>query len=47
LLDKPDRREVDVAIDFVGFTIDDVFVAGYGIDFAERHRHLPYIAVVD
>ena len=47
LLDKPSRREVEVAIDFVGFTIDDVFVAGYGIDFAERYRHLPYIAAVD
>ena len=47
LLDKPSRREVEVSIDFVGFTIDDVFVAGYGIDYAERYRHLPYIAVVD
>jgi len=47
LLDKPGRRQVDVHIDFVGFAIDDVFVAGYGIDYAERYRHLPYIAVVD
>jgi len=47
LLDKPSRREVDVPIDFVGFTINDVFVAGYGIDYAERYRHLPYIAVID
>lgn len=47
LLDKPSRREVAVPIDFVGFAIDDVFVAGYGIDYAERYRHLPYIAVVD
>ena len=46
LLDKPGRREVDVRIDFVGFAIDDVFVAGYGIDYAERYRHLPYITVV-
>ena len=47
LLEKPSRRELEVAIDFVGFTIEDVFVAGYGIDFAERYRHLPYIAVVE
>ena len=46
LLDKPSRREVQVEIDFVGFTIDDVFVAGYGIDYAERYRHLPFIASV-
>lgn len=47
LLDKPERREVEVAIDFVGFRIDDVFVAGYGVDYAEKYRHLPYIGVVD
>jgi len=47
LLDKPERREVDVSIDFVGFRIGDVFVAGYGIDHAEKNRHLPYIGVVD
>lgn len=47
LLDKPERREVAVAIDFVGFRIGDVFVAGYGIDYAEKYRHLPYIRVVD
>ncbi len=47
LLDKPERREVDVSIDFVGFRIGDVFVAGYGIDHAEKYRHLPYIGVVD
>ena len=47
LLDKPSRREVPVEIDFVGFTIDDVFVAGYGIDYAERYRHLPYIGAVE
>jgi len=47
LLDKPQRREVEAPIDFVGFRIEDVFVAGYGIDHAEKHRHLPYIAVVD
>jgi hypoxanthine phosphoribosyltransferase len=47
LLDKPEWREVDVSIDFVGFRIGDVFVAGYGIDHAEKNRHLPYIGVVD
>lgn len=47
LLDKPSRREVAVEPDFVGFTIDDVFVVGYGIDFAEQHRHLPYIGIID
>lgn len=46
LLDKPSRREVAVEIDFVGFSIEDLFVAGYGIDYAERYRHLPYIGVV-
>jgi hypoxanthine phosphoribosyltransferase len=47
LLDKPDRREVKVEVDFVGFTINDVFVAGYGIDYAEKYRHLPYIGIVE
>jgi len=47
LLDKPARREVAVAIDFVGFTIDDVFVVGYGTDYAEKYRYLPYIGVVE
>ncbi|GGY95848.1 MULTISPECIES: hypoxanthine phosphoribosyltransferase [Shewanella] len=46
LLDKPDRREVDVPVDFVGFTIPDEFVVGYGIDYAEQYRNLPYIARV-
>ena len=48
LIDKPSRRKVDVAVDFVGFAIGDVFIAGYGIDYAERYRELPVIvAVVD
>jgi hypoxanthine phosphoribosyltransferase len=46
LVDKPSRREVEVTMDFVGFSIEDVFIAGYGIDFAERYRDLPYIGVV-
>jgi hypoxanthine phosphoribosyltransferase len=47
LLDKPSRREVDIAADFVGFTIEDLFVVGYGIDYDQKYRHLPYIGTVD
>ena len=47
LLDKPQRREVEAPIDFVGFRIEDVFVAGYGVDHAEKYRQLPYIGVVE
>ena len=47
LLDKPQRREIDVTIDFVGFTIGDQFVVGYGTDYAEKYRHLPYIAALE
>jgi hypoxanthine phosphoribosyltransferase len=43
---KPTRRQVDVAVDYVGFTIDDYFVVGYGLDYAEKYRNLPYIAVL-
>jgi len=46
LLDKPERREVDFQADLIGFRIPDVFVVGYGIDWAERYRHLPYIGKV-
>ncbi|MDH3663760.1 MAG: hypoxanthine phosphoribosyltransferase [Alphaproteobacteria bacterium] len=46
LLDKPSRRKVEISADFVGFEIEDVFVVGYGIDYAERFRHLPYIGLV-
>ena len=44
LLNKPTRRKCDVSVEFIGFTIGDVFVVGYGLDHAERYRHLPYIA---
>lgn len=47
LLDKPSRRVVDLRLDFVGFEIPDVFVVGYGIDWAERYRHLPWIGRVE
>ena len=46
LLDKPDRREVDVKMDYVGFRIPDKFVVGYGLDYDQRYRNLPYIAEV-
>lgn len=46
LLNKPDRRKVDVRPDYVGFDIPDEFVVGYGLDFGERYRNLPFIAVV-
>ena len=49
LLDKPERRKpwVTVVPDYVGFTIPDKFVVGYGLDYNERFRHLPYVAVLD
>jgi len=47
LIDKPQRRQVEVAIDFIGFSIGDVFVVGYGTDYAEKYRHLPYIGIVE
>ena len=46
LLDKPTRREVEVTADIVGFEIEDKFVVGYGIDYAQRNRNLPYIGAV-
>lgn len=47
LLDKPSRREVDIKVDYIGFQIEDKFVVGYGIDYAEKHRGLPYIGYVE
>jgi hypoxanthine phosphoribosyltransferase len=44
LLDKPSRRQVDVRTDYVGFPIDDVFVIGYGLDYQEKYRELPFIS---
>ena len=46
LLDKPERREVQVPVDYTGYSIPDVFVIGYGIDYAQRHRNLPYVGKV-
>jgi hypoxanthine phosphoribosyltransferase len=47
LLTKPERREIDVPVRYVGFEIPNRFVIGYGLDFAERYRNLPYIGVLD
>ena len=46
LLDKPERRVVDVRVDYTGFRIPDEFVVGYGLDYDQRYRNLPYIGVV-
>ena len=46
LLSKPSRRKIDVKVEYVGFTIEDKFVVGYGLDYAEQYRNLPYIAVI-
>jgi hypoxanthine phosphoribosyltransferase len=46
LLSKPSRRKIDVPVQYVGFTIDDHFVVGYGLDYAEQYRNLPHIGVV-
>ena len=45
LLDKPERREVEISTDYTGFVIPNLFVVGYGLDFDERYRNLPYIGV--
>ena len=47
LLSKPSRRKVEVPVEFVGFTIDDHFVVGYGLDYDEQYRNLPYIGRLD
>jgi hypoxanthine phosphoribosyltransferase len=47
LLSKPSRRLTDVNVEYVGFTIEDKFVIGYGLDYAEQYRNLPYIAVLE
>jgi hypoxanthine phosphoribosyltransferase len=46
LLSKPSRREIEIPLDFVGFEVPDEFVAGYGLDFGEEYRHLPFIGVL-
>ncbi|MEQ1911773.1 MAG: hypoxanthine phosphoribosyltransferase, partial [Vicinamibacterales bacterium] len=47
LLSKPSRRKVDVKVEYVGFTIEDHFVVGYGLDYAEQYRNLPYIGLIE
>ena len=47
LLDKPSQRQVPVAVDYIGFEIPDTFVVGYGLDYAQQYRNLPYIAVLE
>lgn len=47
LLHKPSRARIQVKVDYLGFTIEDKFVVGYGLDFAEKHRNLPFIGVVE
>ena len=46
LLSKPSRRKIDVQVDYIGFTIEDRFVVGYGLDYSEKYRNLPYIGVL-
>jgi hypoxanthine phosphoribosyltransferase len=46
-LSKPSRRKIDVKVEYIGFTIEDKFVVGYGLDFDEKYRNLPYIGVLD
>jgi hypoxanthine phosphoribosyltransferase len=46
LLSKPSRRKTEVKVEYIGFTIEDRFVVGYGLDYGERYRNLPYIAVL-
>ena len=46
LLSKPSRRKVNVKVEYIGFEIEDRFVVGYGLDYAEQYRNLPYISVV-
>lgn len=47
LLDKPERREMEVDVDYVGFQIPDAFVVGYGLDYMQKYRNLPYVGVVE
>jgi hypoxanthine phosphoribosyltransferase len=46
LLSKPSRRKIDVKVDYIGFTIEDRFVVGYGLDYSEQYRNLPYIGIL-
>jgi hypoxanthine phosphoribosyltransferase len=43
LLDKPSGRKIDIAVDYIGFTVPDVFIVGYGLDVHQKYRNLPYV----
>lgn len=47
LLDKPSRRSADIKADYIGFTVDDLFIIGYGLDFDQKYRNLPYISYLE
>ena len=47
LLNKPERREVDVEVEYIGFDVPDEFVVGYGLDVAQKYRNLPYIGIAE
>ena len=47
LIDRPDRRKTSVQLDYVGFTIPDKFLVGYGLDYAEQYRNLPFIGALE
>ena len=47
LLDKPEGRQVDVDVDYIGFTVDDRFIIGYGLDYDQKYRNLPYISYLE
>ena len=47
LLDKPERRTSDIKVDYIGYVIEDKFIVGYGIDYNEKYRNLPYIGIVE
>ena len=47
LLDKPSGRKVDIDVDYIGFTVDDRFIVGYGLDYDQRYRNLPYITYLE
>src|SRR5699024_7065436 len=46
LLDKPERRNIEVSVDYLGFEVPDEFIVGYGLDYAEKYRNLPYVAAL-
>ncbi|MCC8141916.1 MAG: hypoxanthine phosphoribosyltransferase [Lachnospiraceae bacterium] len=47
MLSKPDRREVEVPVDYIGYTVPDQFIVGYGLDYAQKYRNLPFIGTVE